>query len=214
MKQIQLPVPQDAMIAKGWKRDAWSYYDKQTYAAAGQTGLSFFQSGRTGSRTFEDTNWPGSGNALPEGFQFTVQFLMFRFIPGATVLVGQVGAAASNPGLYTRDILAIGQRGFVKMTYLSSDFVQDGPLDRFPTDTRLSGWAAAADATTAAAGLQTLVNYANWAGAPYRIFDLCLKPQVAFETSVAWPGGVVATPSTVAGSLMCIMKGVQDRRPQ
>ena len=214
MRQIQLPVPQDASLNKAYDRQAWTLYDKLTYAAAGQSQLIFFQTGRSGGRTYEDTNFPGAGGSLPNGMQFTIQEVQFRFFPGATVLVGAVGAAASNPGFFTRDITAVGQRGFVELNYLSKNFIEDGPLDRFPPDTRLMGFAAAADATTAAAALQTLVNYAQWGGKPYRVFDLLLAPQVAFSMTVSWPGGVVATPSTVAGSLGCYLKGVLDRRPQ
>lgn len=207
-----LPKPQAASI-KGIKdAQEWTYYDFQTYAAAGQATLTFFQNpvGFNG-RTKEDTNFPGAGQ-LPSGLQFTLQEMQFEFYPGATVPVGAFGAQAAP--LFVQDVYAVGSRGYVEFKYLSKNFVEDGPLSRFPTDVRLAGFGAFADATTAGAALQSRLNYAQWAGRPYKTKNIAINPNTGFTVTVSWPNGVVALPSTVAGRLACRMKGILRRDVQ
>lgn len=212
MRSIQLPTPQSGTIPGVVDRQIWTFYDYQTYAAAGQNSLSFFQTptGASG-RTLEDTNFPGAGS-LPNGMQFTLQELQFLFIPGASVTPGSFGAEAAPN--FVRDTYAVGSRGHVKLTYSSKDYIDEGPLMRFPPDARMAGFGAAADATTAGANLQTLLNYGQWAGKTRRIADLKIASQVNLNITVSWPNGVVALPSTVAGRLGCLMVGVLDRAPQ
>lgn len=207
-----LPKPKAASIKGIIDRQEWTYYDFQTYAAAGQSTLTFFQNpvGFNG-RTKEDTNFPGAGQ-LPSGLLFTLTELCFEFYPGAAVPVGAFGAQAAP--LFVQDTYAVGARGYVEFKYLSKNFIEDGPLSRFPTDTRLAGFAAFADATTAAANLQSRVNYAQWAGRPYKVRDIAIRPNTGFTITVSWPNGVVALPSTVAGRLGCRMKGILSRDVQ
>jgi hypothetical protein len=211
-RAISLPIPQKGTIPNVLDRQIWSFYDFQTYAAAGQNVLTYFQQpkGQSG-RTAEDTNFPGAGS-LPAGMQFTIQELQFAFFPGAAVLPGSFGAAAAPR--FANDVYAVGSRGYVELGYSSKNYVEEGPLCRFPPDTRLAGFGAAADASTAAANLQTLLNYGQWAGKPFRIADLLLEPQINFNVTVQWPNGALALPSAVAGRLGCVLRGVLDRRPQ
>jgi hypothetical protein len=211
-KILAMPKGQSALIAGLTDQQNWEFYDYQTYAAAGQAQLNFFQSapGANG-RTLEDTNFPGSGS-LPAGMGFVLQELMFNFLPGAAVLPGSFGAAAAPR--FVNDVVRVGQSGAVELIYSSKTFVQNAPLSRFPMDVSADGFGAAADATTAGANLQTLLNYAQWRGRPQRIADMLLEPQVNLLIRVSWPNGVVATPSTVAGKLGCIMKGVLGRVAQ
>lgn len=212
MRAIQLPVPQAAAVPGVVDRQIWSFYDFQTYAAAGQANLSFFQTPTgSGGRTKEDTNFPGAGS-LPNGMNFVLQELQFLFIPGAAVTPGSFGAEVAPN--FLRDVYAVGSRGHVQLEYSSKLYVDEGPLMRFPPDARLAGFAAAADATTAAANLQTLVNYGQWAGKPFRVADLNIAQQVNLNITVSWPNGVVALPSTVAGRLGCVMRGVLARSAQ
>lgn len=212
-RSIQLPVPQKATLPEGvLERQAWTFYDFQTYAAAGQNALTFFQTpkGQNG-RTGEDTNFPGAG-ALPRGMRFTLQELQFMFQPGAAVVPGSFGAEAAPR--YVNDVHAVGRNGYVEFLYGSKNIIEEGPLGRFPPDTRLDGFGAAADATTAGAALQTLLNYAQWSGRPFRVADVLIEAQFNFSVQVSWPLGAVALPSTVAGRLGCFMRGVLDRVAQ
>ena len=61
---------------------AQSLYDFQTYAAAGQTSLQFFQTPKgQGGKTAADTNLEQAGQ-LPAGKNFLVTSIEVKFYPG------------------------------------------------------------------------------------------------------------------------------------
>jgi hypothetical protein len=185
----------------------WVFYDSQTYAQAGQAALTFFQQplGQSG-RTLQDTNFPGAG-ALPAGMTFTLQEIMVRLLPGAAVLPGSFGAQAAPNFLL--DEWKFRRSGVLELDIANKTYAQDAPLDRFPMDVGIDGFGAAADATTAGANLQTLINYGVARGRIWRVADTQLAPQVNFSIKLSWPNGVQTI--SAAGVAMVYMKGVLSR---
>jgi hypothetical protein len=185
----------------------WVFYDSQTYAQAGQAQLFFFQTavGASG-RTLQDTNFPGAGS-LPAGFAFTLQEVMVNLIPGAAVLPSSFGAGVASS--YILDEYKFRKSGVLELDISNKTYVQDAPLMRFPMDTSLDGFGAAADATTAAAALQTLIGYAAARGRIWRANDLQIAPQVNFTVKLSWPNGVQSI--SAAGVAFVYMKGVLSR---
>ena len=84
----------------------WSLYDFTTYAAAGQTALSFFQSpvGQAG-KTAQDTNMDLAGQ-IPKGQNFIVESIAVEFFPAETI---------TDPALtaYADDIKAVAENGLL-----------------------------------------------------------------------------------------------------
>lgn len=198
-----------------------SIFDWQPYAAAGQDVMTFFQQptgaiigaagGGTRAKTLEDTNMISAGQ-LPAGWSMVVQEVQFRFQPAATVPVAAFGAAVAHQ--FINDMAAVGSRGHVKFTVLRKEIIDEGPLNRFPPDTRLDGFAALSDTTTAAADRASRIGYAQWAGKPFRLNDVRLEQLQAFAVTVSWPNGRVALPSAAEGRLGCFLRGFIRRVAQ
>ncbi|HYM34705.1 MAG TPA: hypothetical protein VET48_04865 [Steroidobacteraceae bacterium] len=198
-------------------------YDSVTYAAAGQTNLTFFSlpigqgtttaPGATGAKTEADTNLTNAG-LFPKGNRFYMMGIEFKFVPGNTVgKRGDGAVAATAPGRNWTDVNSVAQSGWVKVVIQNRTYVQDGPLGVFPSQDRLAGAAALADTTTAAAAGLVQVDYASFAGAPYQIVPAYIDSNQFFGVTVTWPAAV-ALPSGVAGRLWCRLLGQLVRDAQ
>lgn len=199
-----------SILAKpGFEVLPWTFYDFQTYAAAGQVLLTYFQTPRGQSgRTARDTNFPGAG-ALPAGHEFFADELQLAMLPG--VNPGTFGAAQA--GTFLNDVWTIGKDGWLEFNILAKKVVQEGPLANFPNDYRMMGFAAAADATTAGANLQTLINAASWGGRPRRLNSVFLESNVNFDVTLNW-NAVIALPSGQPARLGVFLRGVLRRKLQ
>lgn len=193
----------------------WSFYDTLTYVAAGQQSLRFFQNplgsvvGST-TKTKEHTNFRGVGQ-LPAGYKFVVEELQLMFRPGTTVPVGKFGADVDV--FFVKDVYAFGRDGVLEFGVGDKFFVQEGPLGRFPPDTRL-GVAGFCGVGGEVADVQTLVNYAQWEGRPFRLANVELRENQVFSIEALWPNGIKALPSTVDGEVKCFLRGVITRDVQ
>lgn len=193
----------------GWEVLPWTFYHFQAYPAIGQLQLTFFQSPKgQGGVTARDTNFPGAGS-IPAGQEFFADEIQIPFLPG--VSPGTFGAAQA--GTFVNDLWAVGRDGWLEFGISSKKIVQEGPLGNFPPDFRMAGFAAAADASTAAVNLQTLVNYASWAGRPRRLNSVLLEAQVNFDITLNW-NAAIALPSGVAGRIGVALKGMLRRKLQ
>lgn len=188
-----------------------SLYDFQAYAAAGQSSLSFFAvpDGQSG-KTKADTNMTLAGQ-LPAGQQFLVQSLEVYFFPG-TVLPG-VGPVASVIDSFTNDVWKVRSgSSFLEFVVGSKNYLTETPLMRFPPKARLDGWAAAADATTAAAALFNRTSYADATGRPYPIDPyVLLESTQNFNVKISWPALVTITN---AGRIGVVFDGLLIRNSQ
>lgn len=164
-----------------------SLYDFTTYALAGQTELNFFQTPQgQGGKTLADTNMEAAGS-LPAPKNFLATSIEINFWPG--VNPGVFGAQAAP--LYLNDTFALAKSGYLEFYIGSKNYVQEGPLNVFPAQNGLVVAAAAADATTAGANMQTLVDYANMGGKPYVFASpIALVSNQNFRVSLKWPTAV------------------------
>ena len=186
-------------------------YDYQTYALAGQTSLRFFAIPRgQGGKTLADTNMSSAG-VLPTPIQELVTGIQIVLYPG--INPGRTGDFA-NTGDYWNDIKAVAESGFLEFTIGSKVYCTDAPLNAFPPAFRLSGAAALADATTAAAALHSQIDYASFAGPTYAINPgIRLISNQNFDVTLSWPTAV-ALPSGVDARIGVRLLGWQYRLSQ
>ena len=113
-------------------------YDFQTYAAAGQSQLQFFQVplGQAG-KTIEQTNMDQAG-ALPTPKYFLVESIEIYFYPAANISALQNDVLANLVDTdYSNDVQAVARAGALTYFIGSKNYLQEAPLNRFPPKTCL-----------------------------------------------------------------------------
>ena len=187
-----------------------SLYDYATYAALGQTELSFFQTPQgQGGKTLADTNMEAAGS-LPAPKNFIVTSLEVNFWPSGLPSVFGAQAAAA----YLNDVWTVAKSGYLEFYIGSKNYIQEGPIGVFPASNGLVVAAAVADQTTAAAASQTMVDYANMGGKPYILpSPIALVSNQNFRVSLKWPTAV-ALPSTATARIGVRLRGYLYRLSQ
>lgn len=189
-----------------------SLYDFQTYAAAGQTSLTFFQVpvGQS-SKTIADTNMEMAG-ALPRPKYFLIEGIEVHFYPGPNP--GAFGAEPGGAVFNVNDVYAVSKSGSLNLFIGSKTYLEEAPLGRFPPSNKLDIGAAVADQSTIAASLHTKIDYASFGGRPYNLMPpVLLEPNQNFKVTLSWPS-VVALPTTVAGRIGIVLNGIMYRLSQ
>ena len=185
-----------------------AYYDFQTYAQVGQTSLNFFQVpvGQS-SKTLADTNMQQAGS-LPSPIQFLVQDIQIFFFPAGDLSQFGAQAAAEN----VNDVYDVSKSGWLEFLIGSKNYIQEGPIGRFPPSNGLTVAAALADQTTAGATMQSRISYANMAGRIWAVTpQILLKPTQNFKVSLNWPAAVAIS---AAGRIGVVMNGIEYRLSQ
>ena len=194
-------------------------YDYQTYAAAGQTSLSFFQVPLgQGGKTIADTNIEVAGS-LPQPKHYLVESIEIRFFPGVDPVNLTTGVAASlvAPN-FTNDVYTFAKSGSLNFFIGSKTYLEEAPLGRFPPKTCLkTEFAISIDVKQAvAADLENEISmdYAAATGRPYFINPATLLiPTQNFKVSLNWPAAV-ALPSTQDARIGVVLDGVLYRQSQ
>ena len=195
-----------------------SLYDFQTYAQAGQTSLTFFQTPiGQGGKTIADTNLELAGQ-LPAPKNFVVESIEIYFFPAdnpVTVTnVTTVGATVSN---YANDVDAVAQSGSLDFFIGSKSYLQEAPIGRFPPKTRLeTGFSAALQTKQAIAADdsgQWTADYAAMCGRPYFLdpYKILLAPTQNFTVTLTWPAAVAVSADARIG---VVLDGVLFRLSQ
>lgn len=183
-------------------------YDFQAYAQAGQTSLDFFQvpQGQS-SKTLADTNMETAGS-LPNPKSFLVQNIQVYFYPAGDPAQFGAQAAAEN----INDVFDVMKSGWLEFFIGSKNYIQEGPIGRFPPRTGMIVSAALADQSTIAANLQSRISYANFGGAPYDLSPpILLSPTQNFRVSLKWPTAVAVSAAARVG---IVMEGIMYRLSQ
>lgn len=184
-----------------------SLYDFQTYAQAGQTGLTFYQVpiGQSG-KTKADTNMEVAGS-LPAPKRFLVESIEVHFYPGNPIsATGAIVAENWN------DVYDVSKSGWLDFFIGSKSYLTEAPIGRFAQSTGLQGTGAVADSTTAAASRVTVIDYARFGGMPYLMQPpILLVPTQNFNVSLNWPTAVAIA---VAARIGIVMKGILYRNSQ
>lgn len=187
-----------------------SLYDFQTYAAAGQTSLTFFQVpvGQSG-KTKADTNMETAGS-LPAPKRFFVESIEIMFFPGSAV--DTFAAAAAANAAQADDVYSIMKSGWLDFFIGSKSYLTEAPIGRFPPRTGLK--LNNALATNSATVGEVKSEYANFGGQVYKLDPgILLVPTQNFNISLNWPTAV-ALPSTIAGRIGIVLNGILYRNSQ
>lgn len=187
-----------------------SLYDFQTYAAAGQTELIFFQVPQgQGGKTIDDTNMEIAGS-LPRPKEQLIESIEVYFYPGPNI--GQFGAQAESE--FANDVMAVAESGSLDLFIGSKSYLTEAPINRFPPKTRLYGESAYADTTTAGANQQIRFDYAAMCGRPYFLDpEIRLIHTQNFNVRLRW-NTAVALPSAVDARIGVVLDGVLYRLSQ
>lgn len=169
-------------------------YDHQNYPAAGGIpSLTFFGTPYTAAgRTLADTNME-SGGTLPNPQSFLIESIAVTIDPGV-----DVGAQH-----YANDVNTLANLGVLVLRIGSKDYVTEGPLNRFPPDTRLA----------VTLGAQANGEFAVVTGRTYKILPFLLKPTENFNVQVLFPNAP-ALPSNTAARIGVFLNGTLYRLSQ
>lgn len=185
-------------------------YSYQAYPAAGASTLVFFQTPVSGTVTSEDTNMQLAGQ-LPNPNKFLIQGVGIDYLPGIAPV--RFGAEAATSHL--NDVMAILRRGTTSLIIGSKEYLNVAPLMILPPRSHIDGATSAADASTAAASLQTFASIAYANGDVFKPIPLLLEAGQNFKFTISFPGGVVAIPSSDANARIgVIFYGTLYRPPQ
>lgn len=193
------------------------FYDFQTYAAAGQTELLFFQvpQGQS-SKTRGDTNMTNAG-MFPSPTAFFVTGIMVPFFPGNDPSVASISAQRALAN-WEDAIRVAEQSSYLEFSIGSKIYLTDAPLGKFPPNFTVGGVAAVTMAIMpTTAGLtapvlpQTDVNFARAQGRYYEITPFLIPATQNFQVALRWP---VAITVTVAGRIGVILDGFWFRNSQ
>jgi len=197
-----------------------SLYDAQTYAAAGQTSLTFFQTPLgQGGKTIADTNMELAGQ-LPAPKYFLIESFEILFFPGTdpVTVANSAAAPATVVTNFANDSYAVEKSGSLQFFVGSKTYLEEAPLGRFPPKTRLETEFAFSNASTTAqaeSSNQISADYAAWCGRPYFIdpYMLLIAPTQNFKVTLTWPTAVVL-PSTIDARIQVTLDGVLYRLSQ
>lgn len=194
-------------------------YDYQTYAAAGQTSLSFFQVPvGQGGKTVADTNIEVAGS-LPQPKHFLVESIEIRFWPGVDPVNSATGGAGTQaaPNL-VNDVWTFAKSGSLNFFIGSKTYLEEAPCGRFPPKTKIDAHFAVSQTVNQAAAAdqenQLTADLGYMCGRPYFINPATLLiPTQNFKVSLNWPTAV-ALPSTEDARIGVVLDGILYRQSQ
>lgn len=201
----------------GWELVRWELYDRQAYAAAGQTQLTFFALPvGQGGKTFDDTNLNLAGQ-LPTNQIFMTETIEIDFFPTTPSVAAQLPAAFGAQAIaqIVNDAYVFNRGGSLNFFIGSKSYLQIAPLQRFPSRANFHVEAALSDVTTAGANLQSRIAFASSVGAPFKLNPpITLVENQNFNVILNWAGGLVALPSGNPASVFVRLCGWLARRSQ
>lgn len=184
-------------------------YSYQAYPAAGTANpLVFFQTQPVGTVTAEDTNMQLAGQ-LPAPQKFLIMGIGVDYISGNAV--SKFGAETANGNL--NDYYAVMKRGLLTLDIGSKRYLQMTTMLGLPMRGHINGGAAVSDATTAAAALQTMIQFGFTDGDTFKPRPLLLEASQNFDVRISYPGGAVAVPSADAAARIGVTLYGQLYRP-
>lgn len=185
-------------------------FDSATYAgAAGQTELSFFTS--TAGKTAEDTNMKADGQ-LPNPQTFLINSVSVLIVPTGSIVNGALTSATANQAI--SDIYDFYTHGVLQLTIGEKIYVNEGPLMAFPYPWYFEGFAAAADASTAAASQLTQIAHMAARGPQHAVMPMYLPSSQNFDVKLRWPDGARALPSGADAKVFVRLGGYNLRLSQ
>lgn len=186
----------------------WPLFDKQVLAATAVGQQTFFAVPiGQGGKTATDTNMELAGQ-IPAGQRFIITGIGVHIFPGVLPGVGSAAAGVAAVNGFANDVYSVLRTGRLKLTIGAKDYVNHGPLMRFPPANRLD--TDAANATTVAATTMNFA-YAAACGSAFATFDTELMANQNFSVTLF---DLPALPSTVAGTVVVDLYGWLYRNAQ
>ena len=167
------------------------FFDRQAYAQAGQNTIQFF--GRNPANvSYDESNLRSGKSEISSSQCFIVCGISCHFEPGADQTPSGAPIAATLPAL--DDFLKVERSGrLVFKTGSREDYVENGPLLRFPPMVQPLIGGALADTTTAAGNAKSAILNVVLAGDMYPITPKIIMPGDQFEFSAQWAAPVVVS---------------------
>lgn len=182
------------------------FYDFQSYAAAGQTSLTFYQvpNGQAG-KTYADTNMELAGQ-FPAPTAFLCTAIMICFMPaGNPSVTGTQGAVSS----YWNDAMLVANSGYLEMTIGSKVYMRDAPTGKFPPNFTVTGVFGGYGSSTA--GVIASTGFARSAGRYCEITPFLIPQSQNFNVKLFWP---TAQAVSATGRIGLILDGFYYRQSQ
>jgi hypothetical protein len=176
-------------------------YHYQSYAMAGATQFTFFQTplGQSGT-TKADTSMVAAGQ-FPRPQEFLVTGIQVYFKPAAAVaLAGQAPATAQTNWLDTAKVL-LGS-AWLELFIGSKAYLDDGPLAKFTTAWGLTGSGWRASASTLVASGDAWIDYARSGGRYYSITPVKLPANQNFAVTINYPTAVSISAAATIGVIL------------
>jgi hypothetical protein len=186
----------------------WPLFDKQVLSATAVSSQQFFavpkgQSGKTAT----DTNMDLAGQ-IPAGQRFSMTGIGIDVLPSSDITEASADAGVAALNQFANDVYAVLKTGRLKFTIGSKDYIDHGPLLRFPSVNRLD--VQTSSATTAAA-TTALGSYAAGAGMHFSVEETILMANQNFSVTLF---DLPALPSGVAGDIVVSLYGWLYRNAQ
>lgn len=182
------------------------FYHFQSYAAAGQTSLTFFQTPK-GQLTagYADTNMEAAGQ-FPAPTAFLCTAIMVAFFPaGNPSVTGTQGVVSA----YWNDATAVANTGYLEMLIGSKVYMRDAPTGKFPPNFTVNGVFGGYGTATAAAIAQ--VGFARAAGRYCEITPFLIPQSQNFNVTLYWP---TAQAVSATGRIGVVLDGFYYRQSQ
>lgn len=182
------------------------FYHFQSYASAGQTSLTFFQTPKGQlANGYADTNMEQAGS-FPAPTAFLCTAIMVAFFPGGNPsTTGTQGAVSA----YWNDQVAVANSGYLELTIGSKVYMRDAPVGKFPPNFSVGGFGYAMGNSTAGVIAQT--GFARAIGRYAEITPFLIPQSQNFNVAIYWPTAV-STAST--GRIGVILDGFYYRQSQ
>ena len=167
----------------------WSpLYEYQTYLAAGQTLLTFFQNTVGSIAGGKSTTNILAAGQLPRPQEFLITGVQVTFEVGAAIAVDAIARVQTN----WQDVFDVSNSGNLDLFVGSKSYLTDAPLGVFPQQWGVGGAGnTAAATTTAATDIAKVLDYARPVGRYYSITPVKLPANQNFNVTLNWPEGVV-----------------------
>lgn len=185
-------------------------YDYQTYAAAGASQFTFFQTtvGSAGT-TLADTNIRAQGT-FPAPQEFLITGIQVMFLPGNVIAQAGVDVNVVQENWNDVNDVMFGN-AWLELFIGSKPYLDDGPLAKFTQQFRLGGVANNAATGTAASAIAWLVDYAVHGGKYYSITPVKLPTTQNFNITLNFPTAIAIN---TGGTIGVILDGFLYRLSQ
>lgn len=182
------------------------FYHFQSYAAAGQSNLTFFQTPKgSASGGYADTNMEQAGT-FPAPTAFLCTAIMVVYMPGGNPsTTGTQGAVSA----YWNDSVLVSNSGYLELTIGSKVYMRDAPVGKFPPNFTVGGFGFSMGNSTAGVIAQT--GYARAQGRYAEITPFLIPQSQNFNVTLYWP---TAQAVAATGRIGVVLDGFYYRQSQ